>query len=66
MSKGKSYIGGHSVIRDPAFAGRLARKLRKTRQAERRCILDRERFAADLAAYEASPPQSILIKRKQT
>ena len=63
MSKSKSYIGGHSIIRDPAFAGRLARKLRKTKQSEKRRARDRERFEADLKAYYASPPQSILIKR---
>jgi hypothetical protein len=61
MSKG-NYIGGHTIIRDPAFAGRLARKLRKTRQSEKRRALERERFAADLSAYKESPPPSVLIK----
>lgn len=65
MSKGSSYIGGHTIIRDPAFWGRLARKLRKTSQAERRRIRERERFEAELEAFKAAPPQSILIKRDE-
>ena len=62
MSKGY-YIGGNTVIRDPACSGRLARKLRKTRQTEKRRALERERFEASLKAYEASNPQSVLIKK---
>ena len=60
MSKRGSYIGGHSVIRDPARSARLARRLRKTKQAEKRRERDRERLAADMAAYERA--QSVLIK----
>jgi len=61
MSKRNSYIGGHTVTRDPAFTGRLARKLRKTGQSNKRRARERERFAADLAAYKAR--HSVLIKR---
>ena len=50
MSKRGSYIGGHSVIRDPARSALLARRLRKTKQAEKRRV----------AAYERA--QSVLIK----
>jgi hypothetical protein len=60
MSKRDSYIGGHTVMSDPAFAGRLARKLRKTEQSNKRRERERKRFAADLAAYKAR--QSVLIK----
>jgi hypothetical protein len=63
MSKGGAYIGGHTVIRDPAGARRLARKLRKTKQAEERRAANRQRFAAEMAAYKRS--QSVLIKREQ-
>jgi hypothetical protein len=61
MSKRDSYIGGHTVMRDPAYSGRLARKLRKTEQSNKRRAGEREQFAADLAAYKAR--QSVLIKR---
>jgi hypothetical protein len=60
MNKRGSYIGGHSVIRDPARSARLARRLRKTKQAEKRRERDRKRLAADMAAYERA--QSVLIK----
>jgi len=61
MSRG-SYIGGHTVFRVPGFAGRLARKLRKTRQAEKRRALERAGFEEALRAYEAAQPRSVLIK----
>lgn len=61
MSKG-NYIGGHTIIRDPAFAIKLARKLRKTRESEQRRAREKERFAGELAAYNESPPPSVLIK----
>jgi hypothetical protein len=50
------------VLRDPAYRQRLARRYRKTRQAQRRQEQERERFAAEYAAYEARQPQ--LIKRR--
>ena len=65
MSKNGPYVGGHSIIRDPAFASRLARKLRKTKQSEERRARDRKRFETALKAYEASDPQSVLIKREE-
>ena len=65
MRKSNSYIGGHTIIRDPAFTGRLARNLRKTKQAEQRRTRDRKRFEAELKAFAALRPQSILIKREE-
>jgi hypothetical protein len=62
MSRRGSCFGGSSIIHDPAYP-RLARKLRKTRQSEKRCAIERERFVAQLAAYEASNRQPVLIKK---
>jgi hypothetical protein len=62
MSGTGGYIGGGSVMRDPAYSGRLARKLRKTRQAEKRRAKDRARFETDMAAYQRA--QSVLIPKK--
>ena len=63
MSRHDSYIGGSTIIRDPAFAARLARNYRKTMQSQKRRALERQCLAARLAAYGASNPQSELIKK---
>jgi hypothetical protein len=65
MSRRGSYIGGSTIIHDPAYPRRLARKLRKTRQSEKRRALERERLVAELAAYEASNRQPVLIKKSE-
>ena len=64
MSKG-SDIGGHSVVRDPGFFGRIARKVRKTKQIERHRTRERECFEAELKAYKSAKRRSVLIKRKE-
>jgi hypothetical protein len=42
MSKGND-IGGHTIIRDPAFSIKVAGNLRNTKQSEQRRARERER-----------------------
>jgi hypothetical protein len=51
--KGGSYIGGSSVIRDPAWSGKLAARIRKTRKHQERLKRGQQRLAAERGAYEA-------------
>lgn len=63
MNRRGSYIGGSTVVYDPAYSARLARNLRKTRQSEKRRAFDRQRFIDELKAYQAR--HSVLIKRDE-
>jgi hypothetical protein len=64
MRRSGPYFGGSTIVRDPAFAARLARNYRKTRQSQKkRRALERQCLAARLADYEASNHQSVLIKK---
>jgi hypothetical protein len=58
--KGGSYIGGSSVIRDPAWPGKLAARIRKTRKHQERVKRDQQRLADEWAAYEARPQSELL------
>jgi hypothetical protein len=51
------------VIRDPAWRQRLAHNYRKTRQAAHRRERERERHAAEYAAYESRQPEVIKMRR---
>ena len=51
---GRSF-GGRSVEDDPFWGERLAHRLRKTEQAQRKKRRAHERFAAEMAAYRSRP-----------
>lgn len=59
-SRGGSYIGGSTVIRDPARWGKLAGRLRKTKRAQRAAAERKAALDEELAAFR---PTTILIKR---
>ena len=63
MSKRGSYIGGGSVIKDPAYRNRIAARRRKTRQHDERVAFEKARFAAEMQAYEATQPK--LVKSRE-
>jgi len=52
-----------TVFCDPTWRSKLAHRYRKTRKAERRRKYERQRHAAEIAAYERRQPE--LIKREE-
>jgi hypothetical protein len=62
--KGNSYLGGHSLMRDPSWSRKLAGRIRKTRQHQERVERAQQQLAAERAAYEQRR-RSEIVKPEQ-